>query len=1430
VLNEYNGEGNRSLPVDEVAAQKFVKEYKKNHKGVKYSSEIDYSEAQEKYKGKSMTKDKEIYSYDFLTSLPPITTVELPDIDQIYKNGRVDRKGVINAGLKNVANVGEKTNGELAVINNYTAKRIFVYTSTLSHGLNGEGRSLITGSRIATKAGELIKNSLPINALRNKAAGVEGTYATASYAFDKKGREVIAIATIEERNSRLIDYELVDVAHAIRGRIRKGTADGQQTPGLKSSFNAVPSSISVADFLKIVKETHQSILSDDVLAHFGEKKNPEGHYAKEVLFSREPLEYDTAYNNLQDLRRQLIDALRENAIMKKQIEEYEKQFKVSGATFTDASMKKWVRSITKEYGNKINLDIVESSLKNAGEIFFKERKNLEPDVLEGKIREALLPAAGEIVKNASVPVEDGNQANYRSLRQTLKKGIRISDQDKHDIPDYNDWRKANIGYVTISDKGQPMDTLWSELQSEFGKGLFPDEITHPADQLMQAVEVLKDMNAIYENPYQNYDMAEAVDYVDRNLLESLYNGILKQTAPTFADKMEARIEAERQSVMKKVESAVEANQKVNDRLIEHLKKQYKENMKMAVRAQRLQDMAEKDRISANEKLRRIVKRLRNKKLSPVNRARVDEYIKDLDAFSVGLTGAKLEDLRSLDDFVRDHNEIIFPDRVKKDIERLRMKHISELTPDEVASLTEVLLSIETEVNNLNKQIDAQDKRDTFRQASQVMDDISKTKGTKAGLIRDIDDAFILETLSPERYFNRITGYVDNDPMVLAGHDLSNGEAKMQDHIMRASKIFDKWTEDAKLMRKWQGKYADQIEIAGERVGGKGKVSVKVTPAMRMSLYMHSLNDDNMRHIQYGGIVIPDMKLYKSGQYDDAYSKGTKIRLTRADIRKIANGMTAEELAFIHAAQSYYQGMSQDEINDVSVKLLGFELAAEDNYFPIHTDKDFRRNDFSGLQHDGTIEGMGSLKQRVTSTIPIVLDDITNVVNRSIKETAKYVGLAIPVRNMNNLLGVTSGSFVDIGRFKGDITVYAAEDSILHEINKKWGAPAIEYLRQVMRNLQTSGKDTPIYESLLRRVRSNYAGSVLMLNAGVALKQAASYPTAAAVLGWKPVLKAMRFDQFGKVDLDNIAKYTPVQWYRSRGFSTQEIGDIKASGINIPPFLNWIQLMDLMTTRKLWKASEFYVQDEFPDLKKGTDAYFETVAEVYNRVIWETQPNYTTMQRPGNLRSDNFLVQTLMMFKTQPFQNFNIIYDSVENLKAKETQYLAAKQYGTDAERESAEKALKRAKKDLFNSLTSQFVSMVVFAGMTAVWNTLRGKWDKYKDKEGNVNVLSVLGGLGKDVLGGAAGVIPFGSDLWEILSSWVFKGRYYGYSSVSESAIKDFLDTMASTGTAIIEGKMTPAKWKKLAKDMAQTLGIPAKNVAGLVNMILNWFGAEEVL
>jgi len=1364
ILNEYDGTGNRSLPVDEEAAQKFVKEYKKNHKGVRFSSEADNKDRGRK----ALRNDDSIADANIQNGRSAVDQMIHMAENGVDPAQNVIRNAMYRSDLGSIDFVwGEPGTGEK-----------FKHGYGLSHIIAKRNAETGNGEDVAFSIVDAIAKA-PVYDEQHSNQVSDDYYRVRLFYNDT----TVVLSKEPDKNSWLLTgWDNAKTATSANGEVHD-------------------SSIATAVTPTRTRRNGDATVSNSTVAQNG-------------------VSVKSQSSNLLDIREQM-DHLEKAP---------------SAQSFSSASMKKWVRSLTKEFGQKVNVETIEAALKNAGEIYFKERNTLAPEELEGKIREALLPASGEIVKNAEVAVEDGNEANYRSLRQTLKHGINLSDQDKADIPDYNEWRKSNMGYVTVSKNGQPMDTLWAELQEEFGKGLFPDEITHPADQIRYAVEVLKDMDAIYENPFQGYEMAAALEDVTNSLLGSLYNGILKQSEPTFAERMEARLQEERAGLQKKIDQAVAENQKQNDRLIALLKREYEQNIKLAVRAQKLQDMAEKKRTISNDKLLRMIRRLKNKKLSPVNRARVDEYIKDLDAYSVGLGIGKLEELTALKRFIEENSDIPFPERLKKEVDRLELKHLSDLTDDERADLAKVLLAIETEINNAQKQIDAQDKRETFRQSVSSMGNISKTKGTKAGLPRGLDDFFVMKNLAPGRYFNRITGYIDNDPMRLAGLDLEEGTKKSQDHMMRAYKMFDKWLEDRKLMRQWQGRFAKEIDITGKRADG-GKVTLKITPAMLMSLYMHSLNNDNMRHIMYGGIVIPDMRLYKAGDIASAYSEGKKntVSLTRDDIKKATSALTETERAFINAVQSYYGGMSQDGINEVSIKLNGYELATVTDYFPIYTDEAFVKTDFSGMEHDGTIEGMGSLQERVTSTIPIYLNDITSVVSRSIGDTARYVGLAIPVRNMNKLLKVTDGTFIDIvprvkkGEGRPEETFYVPNDSILEEIDKQWGKPAVDYLKKLMRDIQSGSNMSGVYDLLFKTVKNNYVASTLVMNASVSVKQFVSYFAAVSELGWKPVAKALKY--FGRrIDsASTIDKYTPVQWQRSRGFSSPDIGNLTASGIKLPPILNWIQAVDIGTTRLLWKACEYYVDDNFKDLERGTNDYSMTVSEVYNRVIWDTQPNYDVMHRPENLRSDNPLVQSFMMFKTQPVQNFNIVYDAVANLKAKETQNLAALQGGTEEEKSTAAQALKRAKKRLFNALTSQIFSLVFFAGLTAAWNALRGKTDKYKDKEGEATFFSIISGIGRDVIGGAAGAIPVGTEIWDIISSWIYKDRYYGYSSVTESAISDIAETVQSTGSAILEGKMTPAKWKKLVKNTAQLFGIPLKNVANLFNMILRLFGAEEI-
>lgn len=471
--------------------------------------------------------------------------------------------------------------------------------------------------------------------------------------------------------------------------------------------------------------------------------------------------------------------------------------------------------------------------------------------------------------------------------------------------------------------------------------------------------------------------------------------------------------------------------------------------------------------------------------------------------------------------------------------------------------------------------------------------------------------------------------------------------------------------------------------------------------------------------------------------------------------------------------------------------------------------------------------MGWTKERINAATPILLRDLDAVLTQSIRQHAKYVGLAIPVRNFNKVWQVTTTSYNEDGsRSHYDASVQTA-------VKRAWGEAGYRYIEKMMADLQGGTQVKNEWAKKFAKVRSNYAGAVLTLNASVAMKQAASYPTAAAVLGWKPLLRAMA--DTGRVNLDLIAKYTPLQWYRSKGFSTKELGDINASnssrfkvfdwmrGKDLPTFLNWVQGMDLLTTRKLWKASEYYIRDNRKDLGVGTDAYYKAVAEVYNRVIEETQPNYTTMQRPQLLRSEDSLLANLAMFKNQPFQNFNILYDATKNWAAKSKRAQAG-----GAEQQAEEKT---ARRDFGRAVTSQLAQLAVFAAMTAALALFVGKTSKYEDEDtGEVTTASFLSAFSKDMAGGLLSSVPFGSDAWEALSSKMFGDTYYGMDVTTVSAIIDAIqsfdgltDLVGSTFQSVTSGQ--EVNWNSVRlkldgylDDISKAAGVPYENVANLFN------------
>lgn len=1120
-------------------------------------------------------------------------------------------------------------------------------------------------------------------------------------------------------------------------------------------------------------------------------------------------------------------------------------------TLRQADVDKLTKRIVSEFEGTIDTKEVSGAVKELGEFILRggDGKN---ELTWSGVKERAVSIARDIVESAEILANGDEVATYKDIKKLLRRKMSISAKDSHDIADFSSWkkeqsRKINVG---VENGGLPVDVAYQEL-SESYPWAFPADVTSPSDQLLQMADVLYSMQPIYENPY-SANMVEAVEYCANSIIDGLLDENVRQTAPTFADKQAAKL-AEEQSKSRAQDADAKAAQKkaaadaklagqmaqgrADARRLRASEQRYEqrlsaarqaieeERVKRDERVQRLKDhyaqvrenqAARRADSKARTRLLNIARRLKNKKLPAANRALLDQYIGELDTVSKSMTGKTLEKLTDLQAWYNERKQndpdFIADPAIERKLDRLSKRQISSLTSEEVVDLTDTLLHIEHELQTERKLIDAEDRRDVYHMGEETIENISNTRGSKGGVV---DRFIVTETLSPVRQMRRMTGYVDSDPLLKATNSLADGQRKMLDYQMKAERPFERFANDKTFRKMFSGKQAEGIQITGETKDGPKTVTI--TPAMRTALYLHSLNDQNLRHIKEGGITIPDEKLYRAGKLSEAYARGTTIKLTPSQVRSITAHMTDQERSFALAAKKYFNDVSKTAINETSEKLKGYSMADVENYFPINTDSSFTRSDFESLKFDGTIEGMGFLKERVNAANPILLRDANAVLEQAIQMHSKYVGLAIPVRNFNKIWSVTTGSFNEDGSRNN------FEGSVQNAIKGKWGEAGYGYVEKMMSDLQGGKTQKNVWASAMNKLRSNYAGAVLTLNLSVAMKQAASYPTAASVLGWKPLAKAM--GNFGKVDLALIEKYTPLQWYRSKGFSTKELGDLKSNDRALPAALNWVQAADLATTRKLWKASEYYVQMHNKALERGSDAYYRAVADIYNRVIEETQPNYTTMQRPQLLRSDDTLMQNLAMFKTQPFQNFNILYDSTENL-------LAKKERAKSGEAQAVTE-FENARADFGNAVTSQLAQLAVFAAMTAAWSMMRGKDDKYKDEEKDeVTLKSFMAAYGKDMAGGALSSIPFGSDVWELVSSKVFGDKYYGMDVVTVSAITDTIQSLSNLAEMvrrICENAVSGEgiNWNKerlnldgYLDDLSKAAGIPYENVVNFAKMI----------
>ena len=724
--------------------------------------------------------------------------------------------------------------------------------------------------------------------------------------------------------------------------------------------------------------------------------------------------------------------------------------------------------------------------------------------------------------------------------------------------------------------------------------------------------------------------------------------------------------------------------------------------------------------------------------------------------------------------------------------------------------------------------------DVFAQKAGL--EVLAAKGNETGRIRDALTKYNLDMLGAKRVFRMLGGYTKNGQMEKLADMLNQGQLRQTKITVEGTKLFDNVTGKANLkqMERFAGPGAELVDIG--LTDAKGK-AVPLTHGQLCSLYMHLQNTDSREHLLNGGLTLPDTTLYNEGDIERAYQKGQTVKigmLTGADgmpmadtiLNTVENALTDYDRKWIEDMKGFFGDYTTNLINETSMKLVGFQRATVKNYYPIAVDKTQLASEIEGLKLDATIEGRGMLKERVKSGLPILLEECSSVVQRSLRDTAAYAGLAAPIRDANRILNANVETRDGIQKLKSGV------------LKEHWGRDAVNYVDYLLTDLQTKQrKRSDGIGRVMGKLRGNYAGAILTLNPGVAIAQAASLPTAGAVLGSDtmeavlPFVKNLSGKQRRALEAEISAHGDALLQYRLQGSQRGELASIGVSGSfaekamdKLPKSVTgWINSMDEITVAALWEGAKHYVEHhagEFADgaATKGSDAYWKAVNQMYQKVIEETQPNYTVMQRAGIQRSDNEITKTLTMFTTQRFQNYGILADAVMDYKAQRARYNAEKSAENKAEVQRAGQSLRRA-------ATSQVIQTAVFALMKIGADFLLHRWDREQDENGDVTAESLWNRFAGLFTESAAGNFLFGSEIYSMVGNAVNGTDYDVVSATNISAVNDLfaattkLYTLIRKDTTGMDEEELEAYHRKLRKAGVDVMeygldiaGIPAAN------------------
>ncbi|MBE6598557.1 MAG: hypothetical protein E7638_03845 [Ruminococcaceae bacterium] len=1232
------------------------------------------------------------FTYQSLVSKPDMVIPYL-STPQTFSNGNMTRSDVKAEAIKNARGKNNPKNSDdnVYVRNKDTETDILVGSSGLNHGLN---RSYQKVAVATANIGNLIENAVLINKHEARDGNEDGSvYLSVGH----DGTDLYVCRIITNNNHALLDVEVLSALNA-----KKESAAHYRLGSGVELRPYTDSTISIADFLNIVKTYFADVLPEDVLNTMNMTR-PKSTVSDSVKYSRDVTDTRTTEEKLRE----------ENEYLKRQ---FVGKLGSAGAGWTNALNEEVLgnvgRAVAKHLPNVASSQVI-SELREVKKIL---QRDITEDYTEEQryndARDAAMKAAENLIDKARLTSVSDEWLDIRDLKKKLRETkVYVSEDIRSEFAEWQEIRRELSGALSITttdNSAVGVDTFYDELAGEYPEFFSPD-ITIPQQQMERIIEVARELKGIKKFKYESLWVDESdsmdasrADAENNAAVESFANGILGEYVNAAAKEVLKRIKYRNTAVNKQVGEAklmykniaremtrdaeaaeneayrilrkinhgkevadIAGARKRNLSLLNHLygyltKPTNKNHVPVELQKSvaRLLELFSGEKLTGGkvidrEKLRKVSASGRTVNTDEVVRLleninRVAEKNKDKAAFAVSP-----EFIAELKAKIENAKEIFAEANSVLGVENFEEAGKNYYIQNELAFLREVndiLSMVKNYIDNANKVFIDGKAESAADMASELKNDLrmrpmkrelggGKYTGTSSKPSR-----VVLEHMKADTYFH-LMGSV-GDRIIKAFRNAQNAQLS---HEADYSRFVKKRLEESEGYDThhtgWGG---DVVTIT---VDGK---SFDVTKGQLMQLYVTWERPAGRQHITTGGVFFAS----RGGeQLSDRH-----VVFTEDSFANVMKQLPSEDKAMAEKIARYLSTRCAQWGNAASMRLYGYQKFLDDNYFPILTASSENKKNWNKTDDYSTLENLGmtkSLKEGAKNSVVMV--DFFDVADKHVRDMAAYAAYA-PLNN--------------------DLTRVFDIEGVQQTVKDVLGEAAWEYFvdfQADVNNNKRQGLENGYALQWVNTFTNLYKRQAVSFNTSTVVKQYLSYIRAWNSIEAKYLAAAFKDksmlpggESYNRI-LADMTEYSGVAMMKMLGYSDIGVGkslrsvyDDSYSALgdefrnrfvrgavktheNFTEAGMWLAgKADEMTWVRLWKACELEVDAAHKGL--NGDARMKAVAERFNQVIGETQVVDTILDTAPVMKFKNPFTRTVYAFMNEPIATMNTIYRAFDDVR------------------------------------------------------------------------------------------------------------------------------------------------------------------------------------